>query len=55
MESCRQGPQGSVIDDHPPDRHRNHDAEEDDDVNNALYLLFGKVGAFPIIIPFTEC
>ena len=37
-----------------PDRHRNHDAEEGDDVDKDLYLLFENVGAFPVIIPFME-
>lgn len=43
-----------MINEPTPDRHRNHDAE-DDNVDNELYLLFEKVGPFPIIIPFTEC
>ena len=38
MESCLQGPQGSVVHEPIPDRHRNHDAEEGDDVEQALLL-----------------
>lgn len=48
VESCLEGPQGSVMDEPIPDKHRNHDAAHDEDGNTEPHLLFEKAGAVPV-------
>lgn len=55
MKSCLSAPQGLwAWDELLPDKHRISDDDDDGD-NCDLYLLFEKVRALSIIIPFGEC